>query len=212
MHFHERKYYDTALENSGIASTSNCTGGEADPLNILCISAPAQGDGPTNRDGKFIEINYAEITGTLQLAPQTAQPTIDDPTLVYVALVLDKQSNRAQLNSEDVFSNPVNTQLGCATPLRNRSFFDRFDIIDEQYHMLCPSTLVQDGAGPTWTQGGDMAKFELVCKRKINVNFSATVTAEGITAVQDNSLHVIAFASTGDIGITYNARIRFYSF
>lgn len=205
----EINFYDTSYNAGGIASTSDCTGGEVDPATILCISAPALGTADNQRVGNRMDIISTHVCGTVMLDVQTAQTAEDNPVSVFIALVKDNQTNGSQLNSEDVFSNPVNTQRGCCTPLRNKDWLERFEILDKFQCTLVPPTFTLN-AGGTYFQGGDMAVFELSCKELISVRFKST--AAGVAAIAGISLHVIAFASTGDCTLTYNARIKFVDY
>lgn len=100
----EKKFYDTGY-NAAIVAPTDATGGEADPATVLTVSAPAQGDGEQNRDGKKIVAKYLEIKGTVRAAATINQTVGPQRTQVFVAVVLDTQTNAAQLNSEDVFKN-----------------------------------------------------------------------------------------------------------
>lgn len=205
------KYYDTALTGSGIAAPTDCTGGEQDPATVLCISAPARGDTEQERDGDRMIIKSAYVTGVVSVPAQTDQTAADVAGLVYVALVLDTQTNGAQLNSEDVFTNPSGSAVSAATMLRNLQFTTRFKVLSTAMLSLQQPTMVWDGTNIE--QGGVVRRFRLSFKGDIPVQFLNTASSAGVAGVVNNSLHIIAFCDTGagttGPQISYNARVRF---
>ena len=197
-------FYDTSRSLYAISSEPDCSAGEMDPDTVLCISAMAQGNGQSNRFGEEVIYKKVYVSGTVQFAAgYQGSPTNEN---VFIALVLDKQTNGAQLNSEDVFTNPGNTGALAAEPLRNLANSKRFRVLD--------TTRVQFGdvgyrsANDTWA--GEQKHFDLNWKGTIKGNF--TDSAAGIASVLDNSFHVIAYASDGTgavLNLAYNARVRF---
>lgn len=204
----EIKFYDTSLTAASIASTADATGGEQDPSATSMISTPAVGDGEQNRDGKRIVIKNVQVKGTVArlAAEDVANPPSHDE--VFIALVLDTQSNAAQLNSEDVFKNLSGNAAGGTVPLRNLLFSSRFRVLKTE--VLCMDTTTSVEGDNLHSSPGVVKHFEwfIPFKDGLIVNFNAGTTAS-IANVIDNSLHVIAFSSAGTSLLTYNARIRF---
>lgn len=204
----EKKFYDTGVSAGAISVTADCSAAEKDPATVDCISAPAQGDGPNEREGKRIVIKSVQIRGVIDHAPQSAQTSLDAHSAVHVALVLDTQSNGAQLNSEDVFVNPSTGAAGLAQPMRNLYYGKRFRVLKAQTFMTpipnaaaYSSALEVSGAKTTFD-------WYVPLGEGIVANFTSGTTA-GIANVMDNSLHVIAFQTNNQNTITYNSRIRF---
>lgn len=211
----ENKYYDTQLTSFNIPSATNMAGLEADPATVLCLSAPAQGDGPTNREGRRITIQSIEVDGVVTQVPQTAQTAADVSPTVTVWLILDKQTNATQLNSEDVFSNPSGQAALSATPLRNMQFSTRFTVLAKKEIKMQMQTMVAQ-ASPNHTQSGQTHAFHIYKDlNDLTVLFNDATTVAGIQNVTDNSLHIIATQSGSPSGtvvasqLFYNARIRF---
>jgi len=63
----ERKFYDNGLTATALTAPTDATGGEFDPSATMMMTTPAQGDGPSNRDGKEIAMLYLQINGTIAL-------------------------------------------------------------------------------------------------------------------------------------------------
>lgn len=207
----ELKFLDTGLVPTALVAPTDCTGGEFDPSATSMISTPAQGDNESTRDGKRIMIKNVYVKGNVNLPIQELVVSPQLGTKVFVALVLDTQSNGAQMNSEDCFKNTI-ANIGTATQLhRNLLFGSRFRVLKEEIFDITPQTL-SHFANDSFSVGGAEQTFEwfVPFPQGLEVNFNAGTTAS-IANVVDNSLHIIAFSNTtvGAPTIAYNARIRF---
>lgn len=204
----EKKFYDTTLAASAIATSTDATGGELDPSATSMISTPAQGDGEQQRDGKKIVIESVQVKGTVYQAVSANQTSGIQERQAFLALVLDMQTNAAQLNSEDVFKNLAGDAFGAVNPLRNLLQSSRFKVLRiEKINMPIPHA---SWDGTNIEIGGATCSFDWFVKFPgggLPVNFNAGTTAS-VANVVDNSLHVIGFA-TAALSLTYNARIRF---
>lgn len=206
----ERKFYDTALASTAITAPSDASGGEMDPSATSMISTPAVGDSEQNRDGKQIVCLYLEIVGKIGTIGLEATTGVWPNQSVYLAIVLDKQTNGAQLNSEDVFKNLANTSLMATCPLRNLLFGKRFRILKEQVFNMNNNSLAQLAANDFSTNGLERSFKWFIPLRNLKINFNSGTTSS-IANVIDNSIHVIAYtnSTTGAPFLTYNARLRF---
>lgn len=200
----ETKFYDTARVGAALITNTNAAGGEHDPATVNCISAPAQGDTEQNRDGNRIMIKSYHINGVIT-APVVAQTSGSQGKEVFVALVLDKQTNGAQLNSEDVFTNPSGDAALTCHVQRNLQYSSRFEVLGQQV-----LTANNASVGSTGTSSYSLP-FRFDGFRDIPVQFKGGATAAGVSGVADNSLHIIAWesGSNQDYTINYNSRVRF---
>lgn len=203
----EKKFYDTSKVNLDISNAGAATGAEADPNTIKCISAPSQGDGESQRDGRKMMIKSIQVTGTVSRTAQADQTAADASANVYIALVQDTQSNATQLNSEDVFINPSTSVATIANPLINMQYSQRFKVLGAKKFTLPVPTMSFDGTNIEQSGVSKTFKFFKTC----NIPVSFQSTTEGITNVIDNSLHIIAFtdATNAVPTLSYNSRIRF---
>jgi len=206
----EKKFLDTAKADTSIGAVAALTGGEYDPSAgcTNCLSCPAQGDTEQSRDGKRIVIDSLIIKGYVRTDPAAAS-TQSVPVKVFVAVVLDTQSNGAQLNSEDVFKNLSNNVLANVDVTKNLLFGSRFRILKSQVYDLTP--IGMSAASATVAHYGMRREFDwyIPFKGGLQVNMNAGTTAD-VANVIDNSLHVIAFSTVDAVPkIGYNARIRF---
>jgi len=201
----ELKFLDES-QNVSLTAPTDASGGEVDPT-ANCIGCPAQGDGASNRDGRAYVVKSILVQGVLNVPAQTDQTAADSATTCYVALVQDQQTNGAQLNSEDVFSNPVAAALSAPQCFRNMSFITRFKVLDWCKHTLQQPPMSYDGTNIE--QGGVQQPFSLKFTGAVKVNCSGTT--QNVNQVQDNSFHLIAYCSNTGLApvLQYNVRTRF---
>lgn len=210
----EKKFFDSSRSVVALTAPTNAAGGEVDPATLACLNCPAQGDGETQRDGRQISMHSINIRGVVNVASQNNQIAGDTIPDVFIALVLDRQTNGAQLASEDVFSNPGGSSLLATSPFRNLEWTKRFRVLktvkisaQEFAGSIQP---VFDGTNIE--QQGSMVPFSMYYDLKgMKTNFLTGQTSSVIAAVADNSLHVVAYASNLSTTPTllYNARLRF---
>jgi len=208
----EVKYLDLNYQ-AVIASAADLTLAMADPAAgvVGCLSAPSQGDGPDQRDGKQIYIRSIQIKGLVQQGPFLTAASPPGPLRVMIALVLDQQTNQTQCLSNNIYSNPGATTAGTVVPLRNIFFNKRFKIIRTLEIDISADSLSHFSAG-SYAWNGTTATFDMYVKFKepIVVNFSVG-TAANVNQVIDNSLHLVAFSNSAvpALTLTYNGRMRF---
>ena len=140
----ETKFYDTSLSASNISAPTDATAGEQDPSTILCLSAPAAGDGESNRDGRQICMKYLSVKGVIKRG-EISGATNYLPATFFIAIVLDTQTNGAQLNSEDVFTNPAATNDTACSVFRNLQYIKRFQVLKQKTIHLKNMSAVHNG-------------------------------------------------------------------
>lgn len=204
----EKKFYDTS-QSVALAAPTDCSGGEVDPTTINCLSAPPIGDDEKSRDGRKIVAKYLQIKGEV-VQPALANQVAGTASLrVFVACVLDTQTNGAQMNSEDCFTNPNATAGRAADPLRKLEYAERFKILKSEVFVLEPAWAAWDGTNIE-VAGTSKAFDWYIPLKNLKITFNGGTTAV-IGSVMDNSIHMIAFATSATNGptINYNARMRF---
>lgn len=208
----EKKFLDIPLGATALIPATAAAGGELPPTAVVtgCYSAPAQGDTSSNRDGNRIVIVECNCTGIIQVASQADQTSADTSCVVFLAMVQDTQTNGAQLNSEDVFTNPTGVALTAADPFRNLSFTRRFKILRMKRIVLKIPSLTWDGTNVEQT--GFHQNFKLKWKGKMPVTFTTGSTTADIANVTDNSIQLIGYCTNSSLApnVTANVRTRFY--
>lgn len=209
----EKKFLDNSLVNTALATSTSYTGAELDPATTLCLTAPAQGDGGSNRDGRQIIGKSVHIRGQIYMLPN--EDEILNPPIanhVHIAVVLDTQTNNAQLNSEDVYTNPAADASVNTFPLRNMNFAKRFKILREQEFVFENRNYDRSGAN-VYGGAGRSASFDwFIPLNDLKINFNSTTTGV-IGNVLDNSIHVVGITNATGVGgaptISYVSRFRF---
>jgi hypothetical protein len=206
----EKKFLDMG-GSSALVAPNDMTGGELQPSSgcTNCISAPAQGDGEENRDGKKIIITSCMVRGNISWALQQDQADALAVGPIYVAIVQNKQTNAAALNSEDVFKALTANTGANFKPFRNLLNSTRFKVLADTT-ITPPTTNIGQDSAATTSQDLNNSSFELYWNGKMPVHFNSTTTAN-VSAVVDNSITLIAFATTTVMTptATWQARIRF---
>lgn len=187
-------------------------GGEYDDPTAGCLSMAAQGDGPSDRDGKVFRINKILIRGYIYTtATESATaPTADH--LVRLCLVQDKQTNGAQLNAEDVFvtQGVSGEDVNSVRQLEN---IKRFNVLkDKQYLIRNSYAVVNEGAVNQFARGRSMVPFKISYTFKVPMEVNCGSTTAVVANCRDNSLHLIGCVSAlhgSTMGITYGCRFRF---
>lgn len=203
----ELKFYDTSLIAAALVAPTDATGAEVDPSATIVLNSVIQADGEENRDGRQITMKKISVRGVITCPSQTNQTVPETSTVVYIALVLDKQTNKATINSEDVFKNEGGNSATAASPFRNLQNIKRFSILKTVTLILPQVQSVWDGTN--FEQYGSTTPFEIHKDLNLSVNYAGTT--ETVLNITDNSLHLIAFCNDVSMvpNISYNARLRF---
>lgn len=212
----EVKYFDSSKTGGVIPAPTDASGGEFDPATVLCLNGVPQGDTASSRDGMKIAMKSIYINGMIYSIPQATQSAADSVPFVYLALVLDTQTNGGTatgLDSEAVFTNPSGNSLLAASPLRNMSNTERFKVLKTlRIRLPVPAMANDTGATGGLVQSGLSVPFEMSVNLKgLQTKFTIGTTSGYVGTIVDNSLHLIAFTNNTGFApnIYYNSRLRF---
>jgi len=208
----EKKFLDTGIATTNLVVSAACQSCEFDPTTALCLNAPVVSDGQSGREGRQITMDSIEIKGSVYIPPTANQNQVVAAPIVTVFLVLDKQTNGAQLNSEDVFVSPYSAQANASMPSRNLEYEKRFSVLASRRINPIAMPLSFNVDTDVVYSSGIFHPFTLRKNLKgMKVNFKQTGTDGTVATITDNSLHIIA-TCTG-IGaepqMFYNSRLRF---
>lgn len=204
----ERKYFDQTLGASTITAPIDASGGEHFPSATLTLNSIAQGDGETNRDGRRVNLDSIFLTGNIFVPALGSLSTQEQYPSVFVALVLDKQCNGAQFNSEDVFKNTSGSARLATNPLRNLQYSSRFKVLASKLIDLKPTQKVGDTTNQE--RDGFQKSFKLYADLGGIVTTFIGSTAD-VANIVDNNIGVVAYCTSTDIGplLYYQSRLRF---
>ncbi len=204
----EVKFLDKGIVQHVIVSSASMAGGEIPPSSVGWTT-PAQGDTNSSRDGRVFSIHSMHFQGIVQSVAQLNQTIPEDGTTIYLAMVLDKRTNGAEFISEELFSNPSADALTCSTPVRNLGFLSKFQILKTVKFDIDVPTMVWDGTN--MEQPGLKRMFSMYHTFNPPLKVETNATGDAITAIEDNSVHLVGFCSDLDLVMTVscNGRCRF---
>ncbi len=196
----EQKFVDYSYGQTAIATAN--AGAEADPVTALSLNAVAQGTTQNQRVGKRIKMKSIMVRGTVMLVSQANLTVLPNGYTAVVALVMDKQTNGAQLNSEDVYAAATHVEHA----FRDLEHSHRFKVLKRQvFQMNCPNVSYD---GTNMELGGNNIGFEWYVELNNIQTYFDTIGAT-IADIVDKSLHVVAFASDGNGQLKYESRLRY---
>lgn len=206
----EVKFLDTFINNVVVAQgTVGMTGLEMDPVIQGCLNSPTQNTSENGRIGRHIWMQSIAVTGIIR-HPGITGATDPHPNIwIWVALVLDTQTNQAAPDSEDVWDNPGGGAQNSIQPLRNLEHTDQYKVlVMKKVHLIPRSSYNVNG--DNYDFGAISQKFEMRYNLKsMKVLFAATGDPGSISDIADNSLHVMACSTDQNTTIFYNSRLRF---
>lgn len=192
----ERKYFDAEVNGTSLAAlTASFASAELDPATLNTLFAPTQGNDYLNREGRKVQILSIKVRGEIRCPAQTDQTATDAASNIRLLLVHDKQTNAAQLNSEDVITSGAGNVA--IQMFQNPAFFGRFRVLKDKMITIQNPTVSYDGTN--LEQSGLTRNFKMTVKFKkpVIVHFNAT-NGGTVADIVDNSFHIIGgTTSTG---------------
>lgn len=204
----EKKFYDQKLVGATLTAPTDSAAGEHNPSTAIMLNTVPQGTKENERDGRQIVMKSVQVKGIFNVPAVVDATAATVSGVAFVALVLDKQTNGVQLDSEDVFTNPSANAFNCISPFRNLKFVKRFQVLASKTIVLPQPEMVHDGINIEI--GGYTVPFNMYVKLKdILTTFSAAT--ENVLNTVDNSIQLVAFVNNVNIGVvmTYHSRLRF---
>ncbi len=198
----ERKFFDTETVNDAFAVTWAAM--EPATTNLTAV---AQGDGESNRDGRKYAITSIHVKGFVShIEVESSTGPIEDP-VIRLCLVHDTQTNGAQLTATDVMDGGQTEDF---LAFRNLAFTNRFKVLKDQTFVLPVSqSNTNEGAVNLFAVASNKRQFSWNINFKTPIEVLMSDTGADIANVTDNSLHIIGVASTTNAQLDYQSRIRF---
>jgi len=221
----EVKHFDTWLPSTALnASAVALTGGEY-PVSKLgnsdtaatCMTNPIQSNTEQGRDGKRIMAVSLEISGYISVPTKDDSTMLTTPTKIMIGVVLDKQANGLQAQSEAIWVNPADTGASANVQLsphmfKNLAYGRKHQILRQKMYTLVPQT-VYEGTDSTFEFSGVWKAFHFkIPLNGLIMNFNAVSPSTcSITNCVDNAICVYALSNHTSFApvISYNARFRF---
>jgi len=209
----ENKWVDNFLLGSTISNSPGLTGGEMDPSGD-CICPIPNGDDYKSRDGRTVILTSLMVDGWVEYPPGVGLALPSVAPDVFIALVLDTQTNGLQLQSEDVYTNPAADTNLSAMPFRNKKKMNtlnrqRYKVLKTWHFTMARQTLAHQAAGNLYYESGVTKRFHYYKTFEIPQSYSSDADPATVGQIQDNSFHLIAFSDAGGLDLAYNARVTF---
>jgi len=203
----EMKYFDTRLALSAIPSVAAWTGTEFDPATLNTLFCPTVGAAINQRIGREVKVLKIKINGQIRCANQTTQADTDLPTSIRLALVQDMQTNTAQMQGEQVFTNTTTADEAVLT-FQNIDNFGRFRVLKDKMMAISNPAISWDGTNVFQSGFIRPFKWSIKFQKPVSVRFNAT-NGGTVADIIDNSFHVVANCSSTELApqISYLCRV-----
>jgi len=200
----ETKYFDCDRSSNSIVAVTTTWGistrqdpgttinlGSAAVATPLCLFAPTVGAALNQRIGRAVQMMKCKINGAIAVPAQAAAAAADATTRIRVILVLDTQTNAAQLLASDLLNDgtSANTVIGA---FQNPNNFGRFQVLKDKTYSIANPNMAGSPTTADVIQGGLIIPFKINYnfKKPIKVQFNAT-NGGTVADIIDNSLHFI---------------------
>ena len=204
----ETKFLDRFVVGASVTAAVDMAGLEQDPATLLCLNSMVQGDTSITREGRKVTCLTLNVKGIVYQAANVDRTFLPEDTNIFLAVVKDEQTNGAQAQSEDVFSNPGADSRTCTVPFLNLFQTSRYRVLATRSFVMPQTSAAWDGTNITGS-GVQVAFDMFIDLKSMPVLYSGNTG--NIGDIVDNSLHMIACASStsGLPLISYHARMRF---
>ncbi len=199
----ENKFVDIETDSDAFATTWSTM---EDGTNSN-ISGVAQGIGESQRIGRKYTITSIHIRCLVHTAASEAQPNPQSAFRGRICLVLDTQTNGAQLTATDVMDGGLTNDF---LAFRNLQFTKRFKVLWDKSFVLTPIGQVNDGAVDKFSNGSyttNIMSYNKNFTRGLNVLCDGTSAA--VASITDNSLHIIGVGNSAGLLLDMQVRIRY---
>lgn len=198
----EKKFLDCAKGDSNLSTawaiqdpTTGCTG---------TISVPAQGDGPSARDGRTYTIHSIHLKVRLSQVPVESDLNPLGQSLVRIVLVWDTQANGAAPTAAKIFS-----QANSALSFRNLENSRRFIVLKDKTFTMNPNPLNQ-GAANSFASAGTKKIVKMNKSFKSGIKVRCQAETADIASAADTAFHIFAMYEGGQVvQLGYWSRLRF---
>ncbi len=198
----ERKFADFQLTNTAFGTSWV-------PMQdgtIKCISGVAQGDGESERDGRLYTLTSLHIRGFIEILGTEGQTAPLGDHLARVVIVLDTQTNAAEVTATNVMDAGQTDDINS---FRNLQFTKRFRVLkDKTFRIPGQAGSMTSGAN-VFDQGPVKIHFKWNFNFKTPIRVICKATTNVIGAITDNSIQVIGVGDTALTLLNYQARVRF---
>lgn len=215
----EMKYYDTSLTATALVATTTTwvAGTMQDPTGSInlgdpslipqCLFAPKATASLNGRIGRATNMMKIKLNGLISVPPQAAQAAADASTEVRVMLVMDTETNSAQMTGAQLMNDAFDPS-GTLNSFQNPNNFGRFRVLKEKRFSISNLSITGVAVGNTVIQAGTARPFKMShnFKKPVQVRFNAT-NGGTVADIINNSLHIVAAVNDA----TYVPTLSYYT-
>lgn len=200
----DKPYFNSPVAQSAVYAPTVLANPIDGPLNGIAV-----GDEPFERDNRAVRLKSCFVTGCIIYGPYQSTQEFELPTpIIYVALVLNKQTNGTDPIPSAVFQNPTSESQISGCPLRNLQYSHQYQVLDYVQIAVDPFSYNTAGTDNLVELQGKKYPFKLSWKGDLLVNFSGN--DESMGSIVDNSISVFAWTTDPNVvTMGYNSRCRF---
>ncbi len=201
----EKKFVDALSTSAAFAATWV----RLNPTSLItgCISAPGQGDGEKERDGRVYHIQSVHCHGIVSMATLEAQTAPFADHEWRICLVWDTQTNGAQITGTSVMLATANDQTLAFRNLQNSK---RFIVLWDSGNVIFKrDNQTNEGAIDSFATPQNKQSWSMNKTFKKGIKVRCIGTTADVASISDNSFSLIGVASTTSLNYTYATRVRF---
>ncbi len=171
------------------------------------LTGVAQGNGESQRLGRKYSVHSLHLKGFIEAATTESQTAPLQDILCRLVVVLDTQTNAAQVTATDVFDAGQTDDINS---FRNLQHSTRFRVLkDKTFKINRSMANLNEGAANLFATPSQEIPFKWNFKFKDPIEIITTGTTAAINVVATNSIHVIGIATSTAGLINYQSRLRY---
>lgn len=170
------------------------------------LTAVAQGDGESNRDGRKYRIHGIYIKGFIKINGAESATTPPPDVQCRICLVWDKQTNGAQLTATDVMDAGQTVDV---FSFRNLQHTERFTVLYDRIYTIKRPQQTNEGAINLFASPDTLTPIKIMKTFKVPIEVNTDGTTADIANITTNSIHMIGVATASTPTLSYTCRLRF---
>ncbi len=171
-----------------------------------CISAPGIGTSESQRDGRVFTIKSIHVKGAIALSATESQAAPIADEAYRVCVVWDTQTNGAAVTATQVMDANASTDINAFRNLQNSK---RFIVLYDSGVKTITAFNVNEGAINLFASNVRRHWFKMNKTFKEGIKVRTIGTTADVASISDNSISVIAIATSTAVLIGYESRCRF---
>ncbi len=203
LRWKENKFHDSALTTTALPSSWTLF----DPSSDVPLNGIATGDGASNRDGRTYFVTSIHLQIKISGDAVESQVTPVPATGYKICLIQDRHTNAVSMTAGDVFE--ASGTVPDIMDFRNLDQLPRFKVLKTLKGIFTREN-TNEGAINLFSSPFKSRYVHINYKFRKPLQVHTNATTNGIGAINDDSLHLIACSDQNNaLDISYNCRIRF---